>query len=118
MNHTKVDVFLTGEGFSVKKLEKLLSPLSYNIDIVQEFNTPINRGPNRNKIATYGMCWLRRVPINKLRDMKSLFKRVKISEIIIDIHEDQIKTQTCLYLDMEIISCANHLKADIEIVDF
>jgi len=116
----KVDVCLIGDGFNVSDFKNYLDKVfkfKYKLELIQEFGEPSKRGPNKGKPSKYGFCWINGITLKQLSRIGSNFKTYKVDDISINIKEKQIKNQTCLFIDKELINIAHKIDADIEIVD-
>lgn len=117
----KVDVCLMGDGFKVSDLKKHLEKLpkfKYELELMQEFGKPRKNGPDKGKPSKFGFCWINGITLKQLKRLGPVFKTYNVDDISINVHEEQIQNQTCLYVDKELIDVAHRLEADIEIVDF
>jgi len=117
----KVDVCLIGDGFNVsnfKNYSDKVFKFKYKLELIQEFGEPSKRGPNKGKPSKYGFCWINGITLKQLsRIDPHCFKAYNVDKISINIKEKDIKSQTCLYVDKELISIAYKIDANIEIVD-
>ena len=117
----KVDVSLIGDGFKVKDLKKYLDKIpkfKYNLELKQEFEEITKLGRHKGKPSPYGFCWINGITLKQLKRIGPAFKTYKVDQIHINVKEEQLKCQTCLYVDKELIEVAHILDASIEIVDF
>lgn len=114
----KVDVSLIGDGFSPKELQVYLKALKTRnkLEILQELGEPIKLGFDKGKPSKWGFCWLNRISLRQLGRIGRVLKSYKVDDISINIKESDIKCQTCLTIDKELIGIAANLGATIEIV--
>lgn len=114
----KVDVSLIGDGFSPKALQIYLKALKtrYKLEILQELGEPKKIGFGKGKPSEFGFCWLNGISLRQLTRIGRVFKSYKIDDISINVKESDIKCQTCLTINSELIDIAANLKASIEIV--
>jgi len=117
----KVDVCLMGDGFKVSDFKNYLDKIprfKYKMEVYQEFGEPRTSGPHKGKPSTFGLCWINGITLKQLNRIDRFsFKCYKVDKISINIEEKYLKTQTCLYLDKDLIHTASMINADIEIVD-
>lgn len=117
----KVDVSLMGDGFKVSDLKLYLDKalrFKYKLEVIQEFKEPRKIGPHKGKPSKFGFCWINGITLKQLERVGLIFRTYKASKISINIKEKDLKSQTCLYLDRDLIHIASMINADIEIVDF
>jgi hypothetical protein len=116
----KVDVCLIGDGFKVEYLKDYLNELpkfKYKLELIQEFGELSLKGRYKGKPSKYGFCWINGITLKQLKNVGSIFKFYKVDKISINIKEKDLKCQTCLYIDRELINIAHEINADIEIID-
>ena len=118
-NSLKLNIFLEGNKFVVSDLKNYLDALKnfkYSFNPVQELGELRKSGPFKGKPSKFGMCWVEDISINQLKRIGPIFKTYDVEKIIINVTKKSIKSQTCLYLDQELISVAAQINASIEII--
>lgn len=117
----KVDISLMGDGFKVSKLKLYLDKVprfKYEMKVYQEFGEPRTNGPHKGKPSKFGFCWINGITLKQLKRVGLIFRTYNVSKISINIKEKDLKSQSCLYLDRDLIHTASMINADIEIVNF
>jgi hypothetical protein len=117
----KVDVSLIGDGFKVSELKNYLDKVpkfKYKLELIQEFGEIRTKGPHKNKKSKFGFCWINGITLNQLKRIGPIFKTYKVDNIAINVHQKNIKNQTCLIIDSDLINTASNIGACIEIINF
>lgn len=115
----KVDVSLIGDGFSPKELQIYLTKAlktKFKLKILQALGEPKKLGFDKGKPSKWGFCWLEGISLKQLGRIGRVFKSYKIEDITINVKENDVKCQSCLTIDKELIEIAAQLGAVIEIV--
>lgn len=110
-----------GDGFKVSDLKLYLDKVrgfKYQLEVMQEFKEPRKNGPHKGKPSKFGFCWINGITLKQLERVGLIFRTYNVSKVSINIKEKDLKSQTCLYLDRDLINLASMINANIEIVDF
>jgi hypothetical protein len=114
----KVDVSLIGDGFSPKDLQVYLTKANakYKLKILQELGEPAKMGFGKGKSSKWGFCWLNGITLRQLSRIGKVLKTYKVEDIAINVKQEDVQDQTCIYVSKELIDIAAQLDATIEIV--